>query len=100
MERQRLPNRRASENFNFTCAGLLYTATVSHQEEKVVEIFLNNHKINSHADVSARDAAVVCSIALQYGVPVDVIADALMRDTAGHANGPLGTALDIIRGRP
>ena len=60
------------------------------------EVFLNNHKVNSQADVSARDAAVVASIALQYGAPVDVIRRALMRNADGTASGPLGAALDLI----
>lgn len=97
MSRTRLQNRRFSENFDFECAGLRYTATVSRQADVLAEIFVNNHKVNSTADVSARDAAVVCSIALQYGVPLDIIADALMRDPQGRASGPLGCALDIIR---
>jgi hypothetical protein len=48
------------------------------------------------AGINAQDAAVVCSIALQYGVPLDVIRKALMRDVQGRASGPLGVALDAI----
>src|SRR5262245_20625085 len=44
----------------------------------------------------ASDAAVVTSIALQYGVPLEVIRKALMRDAQGRASGPLGVALDTI----
>jgi hypothetical protein len=62
----------------------------------VQEIFLQNHKAGSMAGVNAQDAAVVCSIALQYGVPLAVIRRALMRDAQGRASGPLGTALDMI----
>jgi hypothetical protein len=36
----------------------------------------------------ASDAAVVASIALQYGAPLDVIRRALMRDSRGRATGP------------
>ena len=96
-ERRRLPNRRASESFTFDTAGLRYTATVSRfADVSIGEVFLNNHKVNSQADVSARDAAVVASIALQYGAPVDVIRRALMRNADGTASGPLGAALDLI----
>jgi hypothetical protein len=45
---------------------------------------------------NAKDSAVVCSIALQYGVPVSVIRKALLRDARGAASSPLGTALDIL----
>jgi hypothetical protein len=95
--RERLSNRRSSLNFSFECAGLKYTATYSRfGDGRVAEIFLNNHKINSGADVSARDAAVIASIALQFGVPIDVIRKALMRNADGSASGPLATALDLI----
>ncbi len=36
------------------------------------------------------------SIALQFGVPLDVLRHALMRDGQGRPSGPLGTALDLI----
>lgn len=94
--RQRLPNRRA-ENFIFECAGLTYVATISRfADGRLGEIFLSNHKAGSHADTNARDAAVVCSLAFQHGVPVDVIRHALLRDSQGRASSPLGAALDLI----
>lgn len=97
--RARLDNRRLSETFGFECEGMKYTATISRMSDGgIAEVFLNNHKINSMADVNARDAAVVCSIALQFGTPLEVIRHALMRDVKGKACGPLGVALDIICG--
>ena len=95
--RQRLPMRRLSENFNFECGGLKYTATIGKADDGTVqEIFINNHKINSMADVAARNLAVVCSIALQYHVPIETIRTALMRDMNGNASGPLGVVLDML----
>ncbi len=96
MNRHRLANRHPSENFCFECNNLFYTATVSRINGEVVELFLNNHLVNSDADVNARDAAVIFSIARQYGVPIDVMRDALMRDMNGKASGPLGRAIDLI----
>jgi ribonucleoside-diphosphate reductase alpha chain len=97
LPRQRLPNRRASETFEVTAQGLSYHATVSRFDDgRVAEIFLSNHKTGSHADTAAKDSAVVCSIALQFGVPLGVIRKALMRDSHGRPNGPLGVALDLL----
>ena len=99
-ERTRLPNRRASETFDLEAQGLKFTCTISRfPDGSLGEIFLQNHKAGSMAGINAQDAAVVCSLALQHGVPVDVIARALMRDGNGRASGPLATALDLIAGR-
>jgi hypothetical protein len=95
--RHRLPNRRPSESFNFECAGMAYTATFSRfNDGRVAEIFLGNHKSGSHADAAAKDSAVIASIAMQFGAPLDVLRKALLRDPRGKASGPLGTALDAI----
>jgi hypothetical protein len=94
--RQRLPDRRASETFNLQCASLSYVATISRFDDgRIGEIFLTNHKAGSAADTAARDAAIVCSIALQFGADVGTIRRALCRDGSGKANGPLGAALDL-----
>jgi hypothetical protein len=98
-ERQRLPNRRGSEQIAFECAGFRYVATVSRfADGRLAELFITNGKCGSDSDVSARDAAVVASIALQFGVPVETIRHALMRDGRGTASGPLGTLLDLLVG--
>ena len=50
----------------------------------------------SGIDAASKDSAVVASIALQHGVPVDVIRKALLRDSQRKASSPLGAALDAI----
>jgi len=96
--RQRLPNRRAAETFDFEHAGLKYTCTISrYPDGSISELFLNNHKSNSGADVAARDSAIVFSFAVQHGADPEAIRRALCRDSNGNASGPLGAALDIIK---
>ena len=96
-ERQRLPNRRASETRDIEVSGRRYRATISrYADGRVGEIFLSNNKSGSDSDTAARDSAVVCSIALQYGVPLTVIRRALMRDSQGQPSGPLGVVLDLL----
>jgi ribonucleoside-diphosphate reductase alpha chain len=95
--RQRLDNRRASENFSLECAGLAYVCTVSRfPNGQIGEIFLTDHKVNSSADVAARDSAICFSFAVQHGADPELIRRALCRDSLGRANGPLGVALDLI----
>ena len=99
--RQRLPNRRASETFAFEVAGLRYTATFSrYPDGRISELFLSNHKNNSAADSFARDSAIAFSIAVQHGADSEVIRRALCRDAHGNACGPLAAALDSIASRP
>jgi ribonucleoside-diphosphate reductase alpha chain len=98
--REKLPDRRSSESFSFECNGLHYTATISrYADGRLAEIFLGNAKAGSHSDAAAKDSAVVCSIALQHGVPLDTIRKALLRDARGNPSSPLGAALDIIAGQ-
>jgi ribonucleoside-diphosphate reductase alpha chain len=97
MTRQCLPNRRLAETFELEVAGLRYTCTVGRfNDGRLAEVFLSNHKSNSAADTSARDSAIVFSIAVQSGADPEVIRRALSRDSQGRASGPLGTALDLI----
>jgi ribonucleoside-diphosphate reductase alpha chain len=97
MTRQRLPDRRPSETFGFVCADLRYTATASWFDDgQLGEIFLGNHRADSHADACAKDAAILASLALQYGVPLDVLRKALLRDSQGRPSTPVGCALDIL----
>jgi hypothetical protein len=97
MTRQRLPNRRSCETFNFECNGLAYTTSISRfGDGRLAEIFLSNSKAGSHSDSAAKDSAVVCSIALQHGVPLETIRHAQLRDARGVASSPLGRALDLL----
>ncbi len=74
MLRERLPNRRSAETWDLEALGLKFRATIgTHPNGKLGEMFLSNHRVNSMAGIMASDAAVLCSLLLQYGVPVDVI---------------------------
>jgi hypothetical protein len=100
-ERQRLPNRRLAEAFSLEVAGLRYICTVGRFDDgRVAELFFSNGKGGSDSDSNARDAAIVASIALQFGADVGTIRKALCRDGEGQASGPLGAALDLIAEAP
>jgi hypothetical protein len=101
MSRDRLPNRRASEVFGFTYGAIEYVATVSRYaaDDRLAEIFLSATKAGSQADSAARDAAIVCSIALQSGVEAEAIRHALGGEANGTAVSPLGAALDFLAER-
>jgi hypothetical protein len=95
--RDRLPDRRPSVTFGLECNCLRYTATVGfYSDGRLGEIFLSNHRADSHADACAKDSAILASVALQFGVPLDVLRRALLRDQRGNASTPIGVALDLL----
>jgi hypothetical protein len=100
MTRRRLANRRASTSFYLWAQGLRFTCTASwFPDGTLAEVFLQNHKAGSAAGLAAQDSAVVASLALQFGVPLDTLRKSLMRDGRGRPTSPLATALDMLADR-
>ena len=97
-QRKRTPNRRQHVLIDFTTAdGFRYTAGLGYFDDgRLAEIFLNTQKIGTAIETTARDSAVVASLALQHGVPTKAIRRALTRSGNGRAAGPLGTLLDLL----
>ena len=97
MTRTRLPNRRASEIFDFESMGMRFTASVSRDSSgKVLELFADNHKAGSAVGTLVRDSAIILSFALQHGADIESIRRALCRDGEGQALGPIAMALDVL----
>jgi len=91
--RQRLPNRRGSELFQFEHQGIEYTATISrYGDGRLAEIFIDHSKPNSQIAEHANDAAVLASFLLQHGITAAAIKHSI--------SGPLWTALDQIGDTP
>jgi hypothetical protein len=103
-ERRRLSDRRTCEGFDFELRGQRYHATIGRFDDGTpAEVFINGQKPDSAADIAARDCAVAISIGLQYGVPLDVVGRALMRDPRGTPVSPAAYVLDRLlteSGRP
>jgi hypothetical protein len=96
--RRRPPHRRFHELLDFEHAGYRYTAGLGFFETGgLAEIFINAPgRSGSAIEAVARDAAILTSICLQYGAPVEVIRRALTRNSDGSAGGPLGVVLDLL----
>lgn len=95
--RTRLPNRRLAEHFSFDHEGISYIASYGlFPDGGLAEVFIMSGKAGSAADTAAKDAAVIASIALQYGIPLSTIRKALLRDQRGSPGSPLGVALDFL----
>ena len=101
MPRERLSNRRESENITFWHAGREYTARVSfYPDGRLAEIFLDNGKVGSDAQVNCRDAAVAVSLLLQFGCSADDLARSLSRTDRGEAESAIGALLDLLAAEP
>lgn len=96
--RTTLPQRRAHEAITFRHWNIEYTAGFGRSEPNgpVQEVFLNCGKTGGQSDTLARDSAVLLSIALQYGVPVETMAHAITRNVDGSPDGPIGALLDLM----
>jgi hypothetical protein len=99
-ERVRLPNRRSHELVDFQHGGFSYTAGIGRfADGRLAEIFLNAAKTGTGVEATARDAAIVASIALQHGASPATLQHALTRNGDGTASGPLGALLDLLTAR-
>ncbi len=96
--RNRLPDRRSSVSTSFERDGALFEMTAGfYPDGRPGEIFLNADRANSLLDFLMSDAAILASIALQYGAPLDELKHALKRDTRGVPASPIGAALDHVQ---
>jgi hypothetical protein len=95
--RQRLPNRRRCESCTFRHAGVDFTLTASfYRDGRLAEIFLSSARPGTAIEAIARDAAIVVSIALQFGAPIETIRAALTKDHDGSPATVIGAALDKL----
>lgn len=95
--RQRLPNRRSHEVFEFEHEGFRYRAGFGRfPDGRLGEIFLSAAKTGTTIESIAQDAAIICSVALQHGADPETLRCALGRRRNGEPAGPLTAALDII----
>jgi hypothetical protein len=99
--RERLPNRRQCESFEFRHAGHPFTLTAGHYpDNRIVEIFISSNRAGSQVEAVARDSAIAVSIALQFGADLQTIRSALTKDFNGQPTTLLGAALAALAEAP
>ena len=100
MTRERLPARRCAATFEVVHGAHLYDVTAGFYDDgRVGEVFVTPRlKIKSGdlLEAVARDGAILLSIALQFGCPVETIRAALTRDERGEAASPIGEVCDAL----
>lgn len=95
MTRQRLPNRRFNETFEFTHEGVGFTASYGRDVQgRVKELFLSGGKAGSVIEAMMCDASTAISIALQNDVKPAELAHSVVRNPDGQPASPIGVVLD------
>ena len=95
--RRVLPRRRAAETFNLRFWNQSFSVTIGFYPDGTPgEVFIDGGKTGQDAQSTARDAAVVLSLALQHGAPVETIRRAVTRGASGEAASILGAIVDAL----
>jgi len=96
--RQNLPNRRFSINRTIEHERHTYEVTIGvyPDEFRPGEVFVQCTKIGSHVEALGRDAAVLLSLALQHGIPIDLLRKTLQRTVSGSPQTIIGVIADEI----
>ncbi len=95
--RQILPLRRACETFPIRFWNQQFYVTVGFYSDGTPgEVFIDGGKTGQDVQATARDAAVVLSLALQHGTPLETIKRAISRDSAGNPTAIVGAIIDHL----
>lgn len=97
MPRKVLPTRRRCENLSMTFGSSNYTVSVGRYFDDVpAEVFVSSTRSSSEIADIARDASILVSIALQYGVPLRAMRNSITRLSDNNAASIIGAVLDLI----
>jgi hypothetical protein len=97
--RSTLPARRRAETFPVKHGGQNTEFQVTlgyYQDGRVGEVFISGAKAGSGVEAVARDGAVLLSIALQFGVPLETIKHAITREGDGAPSTIIGAVVDRL----
>lgn len=99
MTRNALPLRRRAETFEIDYGGLARSHTISvgfYEDGKLGEVFINGGKSGEVVEAIARDGAVLLSMALQSGVPIETIKHAITRNSQDEPASIIGAVVDRL----
>jgi hypothetical protein len=97
--RRTLPMRRPVFTFPMEHDNQSYTISVGYFDEpklEPAEVFINGAKVGSMVESIARDAAVLLSIAMQHGVPLEVVRGAVTREADNRPASIIGRIVDRL----
>lgn len=94
-----LPNRRAGENFEITHGGQngqFVITTGCYPDGTIGEVFISGSKSGTAFEAVARDGAILLSLCMQHGVPLETIKHAVTREADGSASTIVGAVVDRL----
>jgi len=95
--RETLPQRRACETFSWRHGNQFYDVTIGrYGDGRIGEVFIHGPKAGSDLEAVCRDAAVLLSIALQHGVPLDTMRHAITREQNDAPSTIIGSVIDKL----
>ena len=95
--REDLPHRRDCWRFPIEFNGQHFTVQISlFDDGRPAETFVTGLKSGSDVQHLSRDGAILLSLALQYGAPVDVVRKSLARDEQENPSSLIGAIADAI----
>lgn len=91
--REPLPDRRAQETVTFEFRGLSYDLSIGRfPDGRLAEVFVACAKSTSPSAADARDAAILISVACQYGASPEALRNAVTRVDAFDMGEPVEAA--------
>lgn len=102
MTRNVLNNRRSHQRLSFSFWNINFQVGIGRDVklglvlDPVQEIFIDAGKSGTEMQTMSRDAAVLMSIALQHGAPIETMRHAVTRNVDGSPQGPIGALLDLL----
>jgi len=99
--RRPLPGRRPCETFELKHGSHPpFKVSVGYDKGEPMEVFVTGAKVGSETEAIARDGAILLSLAIQYGVPLEVIRRAITREQDETPSTVIGAVIDILRAEP
>lgn len=97
MTRRELPARREGETFELRFWGIDFTVSFGrYPDGRVGEAFITGAKSGQDVEGTARDAAILLSLALQHDVPLSTIQHAVTRTSSGEPAAIIGAIVDRL----
>lgn len=95
--RNRLPDLRAQETVDLEHDGQGYTLSLGYYDDgRPGEAFVQAHQRGTPIEAAARDSAILISLAMQHGLPLDEIRHGLTRDGRGAPASIIGAVVDAV----